>query len=245
MTAKFAGGTSSGIAVLIDADNVSHKHAKSLMEDVARRGRVTHAHLYGNFASPKLGGWAPAIQTFALRAQHHYAIAENGKNGADITLAIDAMDLAHSHQADRFALVTNDSDLSPLASRLRRQGFKVYGYGTRNASDTLRRSCSEFLFLEEIVHGVLAQTPAPEHGRQTPQDAEGLLLFVLLQLGARDQPVPLTRLGEHLRAIQPSFNPRRYRSANLKDLVRKLELLELHEETMAPTTVSVRRAAAG
>lgn len=243
MTARFAGGVSPRIAVLVDADNVSHKHAKSLMEDVARRGRITHAHLYGNFASPKLSGWAPAIQTFAFRAHHHYSVAECGKNSADIALAIDAMDIAHSRQTDQFAVVSNDSDLSPLASRLRRLGFRIYGYGTRNASDALRKSCSEFLFLEEIAHGLLAG-PLPQHGRRTPQDAEGLLLFVLLQMGAREQPVPLTKLGEGLRAIQPTFNPRHYRSANLKDLVRKLELLELHEETMIPTTVSVRRAAA-
>jgi uncharacterized LabA/DUF88 family protein len=52
-----------------------------------------------------------------------------GKNGADIALVIDAMDLLHSGRVTGFCLVSSDSDFTRLATRIREQGLDVFGFG--------------------------------------------------------------------------------------------------------------------
>ena len=72
------------------------------------------------------------------------------KNATDMALTIDAMDLLHSHEYHAFAIVASDSDYTPLAIRLRESGIKVIGVGSRQATESFRNACDEFLFLDGI-----------------------------------------------------------------------------------------------
>src|SRR5947209_9575524 len=82
--------------------------------------------------------------------------AQTGKNSADIRLCVDAMDLAYSKEhIDTFAVVSGDSDFSPLVSKLKELGKHVIGLGMQEStSDLLRDNCDEFIYYED-----LSQTP--------------------------------------------------------------------------------------
>ena len=57
----------------------------------------------------------------------------SGKNSADIRMVVDAMDLAYSKEhIDSFALVSGDSDFSPLVSKLRENDRYVIGLGVKS-----------------------------------------------------------------------------------------------------------------
>ena len=77
----------------------------------------------------------------------------SGKNSADIHMVVDALDLCHAKQhIDIFALLTGDSDFSPLASKLKENDKRVIGCGVRNStSNILLSTCDEFIFYDDLV----------------------------------------------------------------------------------------------
>ena len=144
--------TSKKIALFIDADNISAKFGKQIVDALERRGEIFIRRIYGNWEKLSLHGWNDCILNFSLRAVQQPDFAA-GKNATDMSLAIDAMDVLHGGKAEIFALVSNDSDFTPLAIRLRESGVKIIGLGTDKVSNSFRAACDEFIDLnasEEI-----------------------------------------------------------------------------------------------
>ena len=77
----------------------------------------------------------------------------SGKNSADIRMVVDAIDLAHRNEhIDTFAIVSGDSDFSPLVSKLRENDKYVIGLGVKNSSsELLVANCDEFIFYEDLT----------------------------------------------------------------------------------------------
>ena len=132
------------IALFIDADNISSKFGKQIIETLERRGEIFIRRIYGNWEKNSLHGWNECILNFSLRAvqQPDYVA---GKNATDMSLAIDAMDILYGGKAEIFAIVSNDSDFTPLAIRLREGGMKIIGMGNSQAANAFRVACDEFI----------------------------------------------------------------------------------------------------
>ncbi len=79
--------------------------------------------------------------------------AMTGKNSADIRMVVDAMELMMVREhIDTFALITGDSDFTPLVAKLRESDKHVIGIGVKDsASKLLIYSCDEFIFYDEIT----------------------------------------------------------------------------------------------
>ena len=77
----------------------------------------------------------------------------SGKNSADIRLVVDALDMCHTKtHIDIFALITGDSDFSPLAGKLRENDKLVIAVGVKNStSGLLVESCDEFIYYDDLV----------------------------------------------------------------------------------------------
>lgn len=77
----------------------------------------------------------------------------SGKNSADIHMVVDALDLAHAKpHIDVFALLSGDSDFSPLVSKLKENNKRVIGLGVKNStSNLLIDSCDEFIYYDDVV----------------------------------------------------------------------------------------------
>ena len=119
---------SQSLAVLIDADNTSARHAHAIFEEIVKLGEANVRRIYGDFSGTRLAGWNKQIQSLAI-LQHQQRSDTTGKNASDIALVIDAMDLMHKGKLDGFCLVSSDSDFARLAQRLREDGLVVYGFG--------------------------------------------------------------------------------------------------------------------
>jgi uncharacterized protein (TIGR00288 family) len=80
-------------------------------------------------------------------------VSYSGKNSADIRMVVDALDLCYTKaHVDTFAVLTGDSDFSPLVSKLRENNKKVIGVGVKNAtSDLLVSNCDEFIYYDDLV----------------------------------------------------------------------------------------------
>ena len=137
------------IALFIDADNVSARFGKLLMDNLEKRGEILIRRIYGNWEKPALRKWDDCILHYGLRTVHQIDFS-SGKNATDMTLAIDAMDVLHKQQATTFAIVSNDSDFTPLAVRLREYGIYVIGIGRKDSSQSFRNACSEYISLDSL-----------------------------------------------------------------------------------------------
>ena len=145
------------LAVLIDADNTSPKHAKAIFDEVSSLGEASVRRCYGDFSSQRMNGWSEQVASLGL-VPHHQPANTVGKNASDIALVIDAMDLLHSGRFDGFVLVSSDSDFTRLASRIREQGLDVYGIGEKKTPDAFRQACKRFIFVENLGDDAETQT---------------------------------------------------------------------------------------
>ena len=137
----------SRIAVLIDAENVSKKYAKLIMDEVNDDGIATYKRIYGDFTNASVSAWQEKVREFALTPVFQFNYTK-GKNASDAALIIDAMDILYSGKVDGFCLVTSDSDFTKLAIRLREAGMTVIGMGEQKTPNSLVSACEKFKYLD-------------------------------------------------------------------------------------------------
>lgn len=150
------------IALLIDCGNVSHQATEGVLEELAKYGMVNVRHAHGDWKSDHLSGWIERLHPFAIRPMQQFAYTK-GKNATDAAMIIDAMDLLYSKNIDAFALMTSDSDFTPLVVRLQESGFPVYGFGETKTPTAFVSACTSFIYVEILLRG-------SEDGRPTTDD---------------------------------------------------------------------------
>lgn len=216
------------LAVLIDADNTSYKHAKAIFDEIAGFGEASVRRIYGDFSSSHMKGWSNVQAEFGI-VPHHQPANTVGKNASDIALVIDAMDLMHSARFDGFVLVSSDSDFTRLASRIREQGLDVYGIGQQKTPDAFRKACKRFIFVENILlveDG--PKTSASEMVDKQPMTAARDLIFRAMEaIEQEDDWYSLGQIGQYITAANPDFDTRTFGKRKLSDLVQSLKMLEV------------------
>jgi hypothetical protein len=160
------------IAVLIDGENCQASLAAFVLVEAGTFGAVTVRRIYGNWAHGSMTGWQTAIAHYALTpVQHAHPVV--GKNGSDIAMAIDALDLWYSG-LDQFCLVSSDADFTPLALRLRERGSLVIGIGRPETSDGYQKACTVFIPTHKLTSVVKGKAISPAQASTTEMALSGL-----------------------------------------------------------------------
>jgi uncharacterized protein (TIGR00288 family) len=216
------------LAVLIDADNTSPKLVKEMFEELAGYGTVTVKRAYGDWTNPHLTGWRDKLLANAISPQQQFAYTKD-KNATDSALIIDAMDLLYSGNVEGFALVSSDSDFTPLAMRLREAGKRVIGVGQRKTPKAFVEACERFVFLE-VLQGEPSARTASDADPDTKEEVrpiQSLLTKALNKVDSDDDDwASLSALGSHINRTDPSFDSRSYGFAKLGDLVKAQPFVE-------------------
>jgi uncharacterized protein (TIGR00288 family) len=148
------------LALFIDFENIARgiKDAqykgfeiRLVLERLVEKGKIMVRRAYADwsrYAEYKRPFHEAAIELIDI-PQSRYS----GKNSADIRMVVDAMDLAHRNpHIDTVAIVSGDSDFSPLVSKLRENDKYVIGLGVKNSSsELLVANCDEFIFYEDLI----------------------------------------------------------------------------------------------
>jgi hypothetical protein len=234
------------LAVLIDADNTSPKHASALMEEVAKYGVPTVKRAYGDWTTSHLGGWRPKLAEHAIQPMLQVAYT-TGKNSTDSALIIDAMDLLYSGNVDAFAIVSSDSDFTSLAMRLRESAKTVYGFGMRKTPKALVNACNRFIFLEvlgtkgakgtEDTEAAMPPAPAPDDAEDESAplpDLREILVAAIDDTSGDDGWAHLGQVGQVLGTRYATFDPRLYGFSKLISLARAQDYLEVEQNEGAP-----------
>jgi hypothetical protein len=231
------------LAVLIDADNTSPKHAAALMEEVAKYGVPTVKRAYGDWTTSHLGGWRSKLPEHAIQPMLQVAYTV-GKNSTDSALIIDAMDLLYSGNVDAFAIVSSDSDFTRLAMRLRESAKTVYGFGMRKTPKSLVNACNRFIFLEVLgAKGASGEEPevpaapstdgAEDEAAPLP-DLREILVAAIDDVSSDDGWAHLGQVGQVLGTRYATFDPRLYGFSKLISLARAQDYLDVEQNEGAP-----------
>src|SRR5687767_7433919 len=110
------------VALLIDCENASPESVEGILGELAAKGAINIRRAYGNWKNQ--GAWEQKLHPFAIQPMQQFAYTK-GKNAVDMRMAIDAMDLLFTESIDVFALVTSDSDFTPLVMKLLEKGKTV------------------------------------------------------------------------------------------------------------------------
>jgi len=218
-------GNELSLAILIDADNTSARHARAIFDEIATLGEANVRRIYGDFSGDKLKGWRDVMQPLAIVPAQQFNYT-TGKNAADITLVIDAMDLMHRGGLDGFCLVSSDSDFTRLASRLRETGARVYGFGAKKTPEAFRNACTRFIYIENLVDAPVEETKAKTAPKATakkepPSRAVPLIRKAMEQAWDDEDWVDLGTVGQRLSHLAPDFDPRTYGCDKLVTVVEK------------------------
>ena len=155
------------LAILIDADNISPKYVKVILDEAASFGVAACKRIYGDWSDARLKSWKDALLNNSIIPIQQYSYT-TGKNATDSAMIIDAMDLLYSGNLDGFCIVSSDSDFTRLAARLREAGKIVIGMGESKALGPFVKACDQFKYLDLILdHGegeTVPAVPAAEAG---------------------------------------------------------------------------------
>ena len=131
------------IAVLFDAENINCDTAHRALSILSTLGTVQIKRAVGDFSAASLATWIGCGRDNGIELILQPSLGK-GKNGADIKLTIEAMDIVHQRGVDTVALVTRDRDFTPLALRLREAGLTVLGFAQTAPSAAFSAACSDF-----------------------------------------------------------------------------------------------------
>jgi uncharacterized protein (TIGR00288 family) len=220
------------IALLIDCDNVSHNSIEGVLEELAKYGMVNVRHAHGDWNNPSLSGWIDRLHPHAIRPMQQFAYTK-GKNATDSAMIIDAMDLLYSGSVDAFALMTSDSDFTPLVLRILESGLPVYGFGEKKTPKPFVDACSPFIYTENLVSEDEEKTDSPQQPiKKSKQELRKntslvkLLRTAVEQASDDDGWAELGRVGHYI-SNNSSFSSINYGYKKLGELIKVSELFDI------------------
>ena len=234
-------------AVLIDADNVSDKYIKIILDEVSTQWVANYKRIYGNWTSPNLSSWKNVLLDYSITPIQQYSYT-TGKNATDSAMIIDAMDLLYSGNLDGFCIVSSDSDFTRLAARLREAGKLVIGMGESKTLGPFVKACDQFKYLDLILGHQAEETGAPtatdtaeaaamaQAGDDTAINRDSVGKLVRGMIDEMDDGtgwVRTSRVGDQLIKRYPDFDVRNFGSKSLNKFLASFPEMEVEERILA------------
>jgi len=138
------------LAILIDADNISPKYVKVILDEAATFGVAACKRIYGDWSDVRLKSWKDALLNNSIIPIQQYSYT-TGKNATDSAMIIDAMDILYTKNVDGFCIVSSDSDFTRLAARLRESRMFVIGMGESKTPTAFKSACDTFKYLDVLM----------------------------------------------------------------------------------------------
>jgi len=231
------------IAVFVDFDNIEIGVKTTLggqfdigliLEAIKERGEVVTKVAYGDWK--RAGDHGRLLSQHAIRMVQRNLTPGGDKNGADINLALDALEMAFTHaHINAFVIVGGDSDFITLVEKLKQYDRKVFVVGGRQfTSLVMQRNCHEFIAYENLLGtrrtpssggggGGRSRSGAPS--APAAADIEKALPLVkraLKVLADREVTPQLGLLKSTLLQLDSTFSERDYGTGTFRDFIEKV-----------------------
>lgn len=221
------------IAVFIDFDNIEigvknslggHFDVGAVLEGIKERGEVVTKVAYGDWT--RATDYGRSMSQHAIHMVQRNLTPGGDKNGADINLALDALEMAFTHNhINAFVIVGGDSDFITLVEKLKQYDRKVFVVGGRSfTSHVMQKNCTEFMAYEDIV----GMTGRSRHAGGRPRTltdiaaAMPLIRRAIKLLADKEMAPQLGLLKSTLLQLDSSFSEKAYGAGSFRDFVEKL-----------------------
>ena len=231
------------IAVFIDFDNIEigvrttlnqQFDVGNVLEAIKERGEIVSKIAYSDWT--RAGDYSRHLTQHAIRLVQRNLTPGGDKNGADINMALDALEMAFTHQhINAYVIVGGDSDFLSLVEKLKQYDKKVFVVGGRAfTSVILQRNCHEFIAYENLS-GVrraasAAATAVANKGGRPPAplalspltQAYPIVKRALKILADREVSPQTGLLKSTLLQLDSTFSERNYGASSFLDFTEKL-----------------------
>src|SRR4051812_25406471 len=225
------------IAVFIDFDNIEIGVKSTLnasfdigivLEALRERGEVVSKVAYGDWT--RAGDYSRSLTQHATKLVQRNLTPGGDKNGADINLALDALEMAFTHpHINAYVIVGGDSDFISLVEKLKQYDKQVFVVGGRSfTSHVMQRNCHEFIAYENLGGGGRrtergGRGQSGQTGSQAPiEQIVPLLRRALKVLSDREVSPQLGLLKSTLLQLDSTFSERSYGVSSFRDFAEKL-----------------------
>ena len=225
-------------AVFVDFDNIEIGVKSTLnrafdvqcvLEGIKERGEISAKVAYGNWSHQ--ASETRALTEYGVQMVQRDTTPRGDKNGADINLALDALEMAFTRDhINAFAIVSGDSDFMALVNKLKQYNKRVYIVGGKAFTSTiLQRNCHEFISYESLLED---HPPRSRRGAASGQrgrrrslplsQAMALINRALQALDRRGAQPQLGLLKSTVLQLDSAFAERDYGVSSFSGLVEKL-----------------------
>lgn len=235
-------------AVLIDADNVSARYIKYIMDEISNYGIATYKRIYGDWTKPNTGSWKEILLENSITPVQQYGYTV-GKNATDSAMIIDAMDILYSNHVDGFCIVSSDSDFTKLASRLRESGMLIVGMGEKKTPKPFIAACNKFKYLDVLAstgentqsiknnkkqdnnnNNKNSKIEDEEKGMTDINIIKASIIKMINESDSENQAINMAELGNRLAKRYPDFDVRNYGDTKLSRFLKKMEFLKIQSD---------------
>ena len=223
------------IAVFVDFENLAigaqvTKSGRFQIELVLKRllekGRIVYKRAYCDWSR-----YQSAVREFHGQGIGLVDIPQSrmsGKNSADIHMVVDAIDLCYSKDhIDTFALLSGDSDFSPLVHKLKENDKRVIGVGVKKStSDLLIAGCDEFIYYDDLVRAAKPKVAKDRSTKKTKSKKDEAVDFFMETVESLDRDYDTlwgSMIKQTLRRVHPGFNETYYGYRGFRDLMKDIE----------------------
>jgi len=227
------------IAVFVDFENLAIGvrdmrvsgtfQIQLVLKRLLEKGRIVFKRAYCDWSH-----YQDAVKEFHAQGVELIDIPQSrmsGKNSADIRMVVDAMDLCHSKEhIDVFALISGDSDFSPLVSKLKESNKRVIGCGVKSStSDLLIANCDEFIYYDDLIRAATKTRRPPAKGKKggkeedKKQEAIDRISEVLDSIEQDYDPLWGSTLKQAIRRVHPGFSESYYGYGSFSELLEDLK----------------------
>lgn len=211
------------IAVFIDFENLAlgvrdlpdakHFEIGLVLKRLLEKGRVVYKRAYSDWSN-----YRREVREFHTEGIELVDIPQtkmSGKNSADIRMVVDAIDLCHTKEnIDTFALVSGDSDFSPLVAKLKENAKRVIGCGIKNStSQLLVSNCDEFIYYDDLVRATEEKPRLPRRKKTAKKSSRLSDIGPRKAEEKRDEEEPgekteaISKVVEIIRSLQADYDP--------------------------------------
>lgn len=212
-------------ALLIDAENVSAKYIKPILDELSKYGNVTYKRIYGDWTKSQSASWKEVLLQNSITPIQQFSYTY-GKNATDSAMIIDAMDMLYTNDLEGFCLVSSDSDFTKLASRLRESGRTVIGMGESKTPTPFRKACDIFTELELLLDDI----KDGKKNEVTKGQIEESVIKIITENQNNDKETGLGEVGSRLVKLYPDFDVRRYGYSLLSKFLETFPKLKLKQD---------------
>ncbi len=223
------------IAVFVDFDNIAIGVKQSMgrnfdigtvLEAIKEKGQVISKIAYGDWKRNE--DFSRAMTQHAVQMVQRNLTPGGDKNGADIALALDALEMVFTRShINAFVIVGGDSDFIALVEKLKQFDKTVFVVGGRAfTSVILQKNCHEFISYENLL-GIQSGTrkssgKSPISSPASLESALPLIRRALKILSDREVSPQLGLLKSTLLQLDSTFSEREFGVSSFRDFIQKL-----------------------